>query len=343
GELSFDGLLWLRNRAYDPSTRGFLSPDPLSPPTGVAWAGNPYSYAGNDPIGSADPLGLRPVTEAELANYRDAMNRSVWEKAGDWVQDNWEYIAAGAMVVAGVVVMATGVGGPIGAAMIGGALLSMGGSTAVQKATTGDVDWGQVAIAGVVGAAAGGAGAQAGIWIGGGSRLAAMNPALRGALIGSGENLVSGGVSRGLTGDDIFNPRAMAGDLLIGGGGGAVGGHLGAGRLDDGPHTTILGENMRVRVTPFAERTGARTIDMADTDDWNRMSPKERYHTNDGSLRKRINEGDDFRYIGQDPERSATDRAKFDLTRSELVRLDERGIPYETVSEDEVVKVLGRK
>ena len=230
GELAVDCMVWLRNRVYDPSSRALLSPDPLPPPTGVAWAGNPYSYAGNDPIGSADPLGLRPVTEEQLANYRDAMNRSVWEQAGDWVQDNWEYIAAGAMIVAGIAVMATGVGGPIGVAMISGALLSAGGSTAIQKATTGKVNWGQVALDGALGAAVGGAGAWAGGLVSGGSRVATMSPWLKGAIGGGAENLVSGGLSRGLTGDEIFNPRAIAGDLLMGGAGGAVAGHLGRGR-----------------------------------------------------------------------------------------------------------------
>jgi hypothetical protein len=46
--------------------------------------------------------------------------------------------------------MATGVGGPLGAAMIDGALLSAGGSMAVQKFTTGEVDWGQVAVSGLM-------------------------------------------------------------------------------------------------------------------------------------------------------------------------------------------------
>ena len=63
---------------------------------------------------------------------------------------------------------------------------------------------------------------------------------------------------------------------------------------------------------------------------------------NDGMLRGRINEGDDFRYIGQDQLRPAEVRARFDLTRSELPRLDERNIPYDIVSPDEVVKTIGR-
>ena len=65
GELAVDGLLWLRQRAYDPATRAFLQPDPLPPIVGTAFAAHPYHYAGNDPVNAADPLGRRPVTDAD--------------------------------------------------------------------------------------------------------------------------------------------------------------------------------------------------------------------------------------------------------------------------------------
>lgn len=76
--------------------------------------------------------------------------------AGDWLKSNWEYVAAGAMVVGGAVLIATGVGGPIG-----GALISAGIDVAVQKATTGSVNWGEVAVGAVMGLIPGaGAGAK---------------------------------------------------------------------------------------------------------------------------------------------------------------------------------------
>jgi RHS repeat-associated protein len=50
------GLLYLRARMYDPSTQQFLSVDPL-----VGITGEPYSYAGNDPINQGDPSGLLGV------------------------------------------------------------------------------------------------------------------------------------------------------------------------------------------------------------------------------------------------------------------------------------------
>jgi hypothetical protein len=141
------------------------------------------------------------------------------------VADNWEYIAAGALVVGGVLVMATGFGGPLGAAMIGGALLSAGGSTAVQKMTTGEVDWGQVVAAGLIGGAAGGLGAGAGLLVGSSTRLAATSPLVRGAVVGGPGNLIGGMANHG---DDPFDSAGMATDLVLGGAIGGVGGRVGA-------------------------------------------------------------------------------------------------------------------
>jgi len=50
------GLHQNRWRPYDPSRGRYLSPDPL----GLAGGLNLYAYAGQDPIGQADPLGLFP-------------------------------------------------------------------------------------------------------------------------------------------------------------------------------------------------------------------------------------------------------------------------------------------
>jgi hypothetical protein len=40
-------------------TRRFLSVDPLDPVVGSGWAGNPYWFAGHDPLHAIDPLELQ--------------------------------------------------------------------------------------------------------------------------------------------------------------------------------------------------------------------------------------------------------------------------------------------
>ena len=216
GELEFAGETWLRARVYDPGTRAFLQPDPLPAVPGTGSAAHPYHYAANNPIGLVDPLGQRPVTDQELRELRDKMGQS-------FVGRNADVIVAGALIVGGIAVMATGVGGPIGAAMIGGALLSAGSSAAIQKATTGSVNYRDVAIAGIAGAAGGGVGA----WATGARALQTASPLLRGAVVGGASSGAEGAVDRGLHGQNPFDPAGMGRDLLLGGGTGAVGGYLG--------------------------------------------------------------------------------------------------------------------
>lgn len=47
------GLIYLRARTYDPATAQFLSSDPLK-----AITGEPYAYAGDNPLNASDPTGL---------------------------------------------------------------------------------------------------------------------------------------------------------------------------------------------------------------------------------------------------------------------------------------------
>ena len=149
--------------------------------------------------------------------------------AGNWLSDNWEYIAAGAMVVAGVAVMCTGVGGPVGAAMMAGALTSAGGSIWSQKSANGTVDWGTVLRDGAVGAATG--------LIGGGASAAAaratagMTSCLgKNILTGAVEGAIDGGAGNGLqylTSGQPITPAGFAQAVGQGAGQGALGGGAG--------------------------------------------------------------------------------------------------------------------
>jgi RHS repeat-associated protein len=225
GSLGVAGLEWLGARAYDPSTRAFLSTDPLAPALGAGWDGNPYAYAGNNPLAFSDPNGLKPLTDEELKAYDDSA-RNVFQKVGDWVGDNWEYIVAGAAIVVGVGLMFTGVGGPAGIALMAasGAMLSGGISVATQKATTGEVNWGKVGVDAAVGALAGGAGAGTGAFLAGkmGTSLAAR--AATGAASGAAEGGVSSGAGY-LLGPGPHTPEGFAATTLTGAAtGGAAGG-----------------------------------------------------------------------------------------------------------------------
>ncbi|QWL31149.1 DUF6531 domain-containing protein [Rathayibacter toxicus] len=145
GAVTIGGLEWMGHRAYDPTTRGFLSTDPLPPIPGTSWAANPYAFAGNDPVHALDPTGLSPITDTQLQAYRDG-NHGVFAAAGDWLAHNWEYLAGAAMVIGGGALIATGIGGPIG-----GMLIAAGADVIIQKATTGSMDWTETAITAATG------------------------------------------------------------------------------------------------------------------------------------------------------------------------------------------------
>ena len=237
GGLLVDGLEWMHNRVYDPASRGFLSVDPLEPALGATGWGNPYAFAGNDPRNASDPWGLAPVSDADLQAYRDSNNgslRNAASAATSWVKDNWEYIAAGALIVGGVAVMCTGIGGPIGAAMIGGALMSGGLSAGMQKHETGSVDWGKVGVDAAIGGVAGLAGGGAGVAVARTAARSSLNclgrNMLTGAVAGAADGSVSGGLSYATSGQPV-TAAGLARATLSGGGQGLVGGAATAGVL----------------------------------------------------------------------------------------------------------------
>ena len=112
------------------------------------------------------------------------------------------------------------------------------------------MDWGQVAKDGLVGAAAGGLGAGAAAAVSSSGRLAATNPFVRELLVNGAESVVGGGVERAATGGDIFNPRALATDLLTGGAAPAPGGSLGSTIPEPPPYVFRGGSDTNANLTP---------------------------------------------------------------------------------------------
>ena len=76
------GLMYRRNRYYDPSTGRFTQEDPI----GLAGGLNAYGYANGDPITYSDPFGLWPdLTDA--ANFAAGFGDAVTLGLTDWVRD----------------------------------------------------------------------------------------------------------------------------------------------------------------------------------------------------------------------------------------------------------------
>ena len=201
GALGLDGLSLMGARVYDTATRSFLTTDPLLAPPGAAWGPNPYSFAGNDPVNLADPTGMAPVSDEQLRAYNQAhsgMLASAWDAATSWVADNWQYVAAAAVVVAGVAMVATGVGTGVGASILVGAASSGVFSAGSQYITTGHIDWRQVALDTAIGGAGGAAGGGAAAGLTRATARTSMSCMGRNILVGAAEEAADNGVSNAL-------------------------------------------------------------------------------------------------------------------------------------------------
>jgi RHS repeat-associated protein len=73
------GLVYARNRWYDPHTASFLSPDPK----GYVDSSNLYAFAGGDPVNGRDPLGQQ-CQNTTLGNFKASA-----VAAGGWVKDKF--------------------------------------------------------------------------------------------------------------------------------------------------------------------------------------------------------------------------------------------------------------
>ncbi|WP_165867088.1 RHS repeat-associated core domain-containing protein [Schaalia canis] len=154
------GLEWMGARPYDPTTSHFLTRDPLPPLAGSTWEANPYNYAANNPLNTTDPLGLRPVTDAQLNAYNNYYGLGFLGEAKQWFDTYGAYIFGTLAIVVGVALLLTGVGGPAGIALLAasGALIGGGSSALVQKYENGFVDPTELAIDTLIGGVGGLAG-----------------------------------------------------------------------------------------------------------------------------------------------------------------------------------------
>jgi RHS repeat-associated protein len=212
GELVIDGLAWLGARAYDPATRSFLSPDPLPGLPGHPWTNHPYQYAANDPVGWADPTGLRPVTDAELAALREGWHEGTWDHHGGDVANVTDVADRGA-VPGAAVVGALGIG-PADSPMLAGALASAGLAAGIRQAIDGEVDWASVGVDMVTG-------------VHGMTSVAAMSPLVHEATVGIVASTIGGLTARAVAGHDPFDPTGLAADVLGGGVSPVAGGDIG--------------------------------------------------------------------------------------------------------------------
>ena len=126
-------LYYCQSRYYDPEIGRWLNADGFTS-TGQGFTGNNmFAYCGNNPVMGCDPTGHAP----------------------EW----WQWVISGAMVVAGVVLVATGGGGAVGSALIcAGANSIIGGYVSESTGGSSVAGW----VGGMITGAVSGSGASVG-------------------------------------------------------------------------------------------------------------------------------------------------------------------------------------
>ena len=245
-----NGNVWMGARIYNPASASFLSTDPLQAPPASIWESNPYNYLANNPLTLTDPLGLKPITDTQIINkYNAQASQSLLSQTGNWITNNWEYLAAGAAVIGGVALMATGVGGPAGIALMaaGGASFSAGTTIATQKFFNNNVNWSQVGVDAVFGAVTGAVGGV-GIQITKKISLQTGKAIAANVLVNGGVGSLSSGITN-VAKNGLNDPKGLLGSMTggfisggIGGLAGPTGGTLAKqyGVLKAGTYATLL-------------------------------------------------------------------------------------------------------
>ena len=150
GTLAVGGLALMGARVFDPSSKKFLSQDPLPPIVGAGWFADSYSFLGHDPVGMIDPWGTRPMSKEEYSDYSKKQDLQVLKTAISWVGTA---VAIASVIVPGGPLVALGVAA-LGSAVSGFAegMLDENGNFDLGSAGSGAF-WG-----GLIGLAGGAAG-----------------------------------------------------------------------------------------------------------------------------------------------------------------------------------------
>ena len=243
GPLQVAGLEVLGVRAYDPVSRGFMSPDPVVSPVGAGWGANVYSFVGNAPTAMVDPWGLSPMTATQFKEYRENTSGRAVERMGkgleNWANEHASQIAAVAIAAGTVLTVAALVAtGPVGlivAGAAGGAFLSGGLSILTNRGADGRVDWKKVGLDTLIGGALGALGGAGSAAIKATMAVTKSPTRFLGSLaVNTGINFTTGALGGGITytaqaykKGEPWNLRKFMGNTLGGGLGAAVSGFAG--------------------------------------------------------------------------------------------------------------------
>lgn len=150
GTLAVGGLALMGARVFDPSSKKFLSQDPLPPIVGAGWFADSYSFLGHDPVGMIDPWGTRPMSQEEYSDYSKKQDLQVLKTAISWVGT--------AVAIASVIVP----GGPLVALGVAALGSAVSGFAEGMLDENGNFDWGSAGSGafwgGLIGLAGGAAG-----------------------------------------------------------------------------------------------------------------------------------------------------------------------------------------
>ena len=274
------GFQYLRARYYDPATAQFLTRDPL-----VGMTGQPYAYAGNNPLTFADPSGMcLPLCLPLLIIAAGALLGGGAAAVNDQVQYGHVNVGdvAGGALTAGLITALSeatgGIGGIGGLALRGGIY---GSSFAAGGETSSYLDRGQ-GLSGPQLAAEFGSGAILGVTAGVARPLAlgilgdGANSLALGALRGG---INAGSLVAGQGAADLIDPAHSSGwgGLLLAAGVGFAGGALpvrgtqtlgvvGTASLDAAPLVTDTAASVLSKLDQVTRDRVTRYADLINTD-----------------------------------------------------------------------------